>query len=113
MKYAWVVLTDPVADPVPEDKDIEAWVDIHDASGARVWGDRFADAAEAKTVRVRQDGVHVTDGPFSPAHRQIAGLDILECVSIEEAVAVALDHPMARGGTMEVRPFFDWSARDD
>ena len=64
MKYALLVLTEPVADPVPEDKDIEAWVDTHDASGARVWGDRFADAAEAKTVRVRQDGVHVTDGPF-------------------------------------------------
>ncbi|NTV39668.1 MAG: hypothetical protein HGA51_06895, partial [Demequinaceae bacterium] len=82
----------------------------HDSTGERFFGDRLAEAATAKTVRIRADGAHVTDGPFSPAHASIAGLDILECESFERAVEIALAHPMARGGVIEVRPFFDWDA---
>ena len=112
MQYLMLVLVEPIADPVPEVKDIDQWVADHDASGARIFGDRLADAAEARTVRVRADGTHVVEGPFSPAHRSIAGLDILECASLDEAVAIAIEHPMARGGVIEVRPFYDWDAEE-
>ena len=60
-------------------------------------------------MRIRKGGTLVTDGPFAEAHEAIAGFDILECASIEEAVAIALEHPMAREGVIEVRPFYDWS----
>jgi hypothetical protein len=69
-------------------------------------------AAEAKTVRIRADGPHVTDGAFSPAHQSIVGLDILDCDSLERAIEIALAHPMARGGVIEVRPFYDWDGED-
>lgn len=112
MKFLMLVLTEPIASPVPEDKNIDEWVTTHDASGARILGDRLADAGSAKTVRIRQDGTHVADGPFAPGHHHIAGLDILECATVDEAVAIALDHPMARAGVIEVRPFFDWDAEE-
>ena len=110
MKYLLLILEERVDDPIelPED-DIDRWVSTHDASGARFFGDRLAPASQAKTVRIRKGGTLVTDGPFAEAHEAIAGLDILECDTIEEAVAIALDHPMARGGVIEVRPFYDWS----
>ena len=76
MKYLILVLTEPIEDPVAGGNDIDTWVNRHDASGERFFGDRLADAAEAKTVRIRADGTHVTDGPFSTAHQSIAGLDI-------------------------------------
>jgi hypothetical protein len=110
MKYLMLVLTEPIANPVTPSKDIEAGVDTHDASGVRFFGDRLADAGQAKTVRIRHDGAHITDGPFSPAHHSIAGLDILECESLDEAVKVALDHPMACEGVIEVRAFYDWDS---
>ena len=50
--------------------------------------------------------------PFAEAHEAIAGFDILECESMEEALAVAADHPMSRGGAIEVRPFYDWSSEE-
>ena len=54
----------------------------------------------------------MTDGAFSPAHQSIAGLDILDCNSIERAIEIALAHPKARGGVIEVRPFYDWDGED-
>ncbi|MFV0287586.1 MAG: YciI family protein [Demequina sp.] len=110
MKYLMLVLTEPVDDPAGGPDDIDRWVSTHDASGARVFGDRLADAAEARTVRVRGAGLTVAPGPFHPSHGDIAGIDLLECASLDEAVAIAADHPMARLGAIEVRPFYDWDA---
>jgi len=110
MKYLLLVGTEQITDRVEGPDNIEEWVAENDASGARFWGDRLAPSEQAKTVRIRKGGTLVTDGPFAEAHESIAGLDILECDSIEEAVRIALDHPMARDGVIEVRPFYDWSA---
>lgn len=92
----------------PEDFDPGRWVARHDASGARVDGDRLVGAADAKMVRVRAGRVTVTDGPRTAGVSQISGFDILECASLEEAIAIAADHPMARLGAIEVRAFWDW-----
>jgi hypothetical protein len=110
MKYLMTVLVEPISDPAEDEaKDIRDWVAEHDASGVRFFGDRLADASQAKTVRIRKGGTLVTDGPFAEAHEAIAGFDILECDTMDEAIAIALDHPMSRGGAIEVRPFYDWS----
>ena len=110
MKYLLLIIEERVDDPIElPDDDIDRWVSTHDASGARFYGDRLAPASQSKVVRARKTGNMVTDGPLAEAHEYIAGLDIVDADSIEEAVAVALDHPMAKRGVVEVRPFFDWS----
>ena len=60
--------------------------------------------AEAKTVRVRRRQLLLSDGPFAETKEQIAGLVILECADLDEAVAAAARHPAAGYGTIEVRP---------
>lgn len=115
MKYLMTVGVEPITEPAdgPDDTlEIEEWVESHDASGARFFGDRLAPAAQAKTVRIRKGGTLITDGPFAEAHEAIAGFDILECDTIDEAVQIALKHPMARDGVIEVRPFFDWDTEE-
>lgn len=113
MKYLMLVGVEEVADPieVPED-DTERWVATHDASGARHYGERLAPASQAKVVRARKSGTIITDGPLIEAHEHIAGFDILEAESIEKACEIALDHPMAKLGVIEVRPFFDWDSEE-
>lgn len=113
MKYLMLVGTEVIDDPLDTPDDIERWVTEHDASGARFFGDRLAPSSEARTVRVRRSGTLVTDGPLAPSHDAIAGIDILEAGSMEEAVRIAADHPMAARGVIEVRPFFDWSTEDE
>ena len=60
--------------------------------------------AEAKTVRVRRRQLLLSDGPFAETKEQIAGLVILECADLDEAVAAAARHPAACYGMIEVRP---------
>ena len=60
--------------------------------------------AEAKTVRVRRRQLLLSDGPFAETKEQIAGLVILECADLDEAIEAAARHPAASYGTIEVRP---------
>ncbi len=60
---------------------------------------------EAKVVRVRGGKPFVTDGPFAETKEIVAGFDLLECDSDEEAQAIAAAHPVARFGAIEVRRF--------
>ena len=52
------------------------------------------------------DEVLVTDGPFAETKEILGGLAILECADLDEALAFAKRCPLARIGTVEVRPEF-------
>lgn len=107
MKYMMFVATDPEAEAYDPDQDnIERWVSEHDASGKRVTGNRLRPVQDATTVRRRGDKLLVTDGPFAESQEWIAGFDILECADLDEAIEVASQHPMARFGRLELRPFW-------
>jgi hypothetical protein len=87
--------------------DTEAWVAEMDGRGIRVQGQRLADVSDATTVSVRGGEIVVSDGPFAETKEFIAGFDILECGDLDEAIEVASKHPVARIGTLEVRPFWE------
>jgi hypothetical protein len=57
---------------------------------------------------VRNGKVLVSDGPFAETKELIVGFDLLECADLDEAIAVASAHPMARGGRLEIRPLADF-----
>jgi hypothetical protein len=61
----------------------------------------------AKSVRVRDGRRLVTDGPFAETKEQLGGFFMIEANDFEEAVAVAARIPMARKGTVEVRPVIE------
>ncbi|MFI6816375.1 YciI family protein [Nonomuraea sp. NPDC050328] len=106
MKFMMFVCTDLAPDTDQSAyPDIEQWVGENDKLGRRLDGDVLAAPAEARTVRVREGSLLVSDGPFTETREVIVGYDILECASIDEAVEVAAAHPMARGGRIEVRAF--------
>lgn len=107
MRYMMFVAVDPDAEPYdPAGDTTEEWVTKHDSSGARVMGDRLQPVETATTVRRRQGRVLVTEGPFAESREWIAGFDILECRDLDEAIAVAAEHPMARFGRVELRAFW-------
>jgi hypothetical protein len=83
----------------------QAWDDETYARGVKVAGGRLQPASEARTVRVRDGQVLVTDGPFAETKEQVAGLNVLACPSLDQAAKIAAQHPTARFGTFEVRPF--------
>lgn len=102
MKYLMLVCEDPTAEPYrSEDDDIETWVE--QTQDVRVLGERLRPVAEARTVRVRGGRLSVVEGPYAEIGEHIAGFDVLECDSLDQAVEVASRHPMARFGRVVVR----------
>jgi hypothetical protein len=83
----------------------QAWDDETYARGVKLVGGRLQSASTARTVRVRDGEMLVTDGPFAETKEQVAGLNILTCPSLAEAVKIASQHPTAWFGTLELRPF--------
>ena len=82
------------------------WLDELQAKGSWITGDQLAPPRRARTVRVRDGRPLVTDGPFAETKEAVGGFDIIECASMEEAVAIAARHPVAQNGTIEVRPLW-------
>jgi hypothetical protein len=108
IRYMMLVCTDPAVDSreLAGVEPVGPWVAEMDGRGARLYGSELDLPASARTVRVRQEGAIVTDGPFAETKEQIAGFDVLECADLDEAIEVASRHPMARLGVLEVRPFW-------
>ena len=61
----------------------------------------------AASVRVREGKPLVTDGPFAETREQLGGYFLIEAKNADEAAAVAARIPMARLGTVEVRPIVE------
>lgn len=112
MQYLLFINNSPDIDPSQpaeqEPMDIEDWVAQMDARGVRTFGDRLQSAQDATTVRVRKGELLVTDGPFVEGKDYIAGIDIIECADLDEAIEIARLHPMATHGNVEIRPFWVW-----
>lgn len=106
MKYMLLVCGDDTADASGM-TPVEPWVEELGDRGVRLHGHRLAQPADAVTVRVRGGEVLRSDGPFAETKEYVAGFDILECDSLQEAIEAAAKHPVATVGAMEVRPFWE------
>ena len=105
MEYLLFICNDPTAPPfVPAEDTTEELVTEMDARGIRRAGNRLRPADDATTVAIRDGNVIVSDGPFAETKDWIGGFDIVECSDLDEAIEVAAAHPMARFGTIEIRP---------
>ncbi|GIW55457.1 MAG: hypothetical protein KatS3mg082_1861 [Nitrospiraceae bacterium] len=67
----------------------------------------------ATSVRVRDGKRLVTDGPFAETHEQLGGYFLIEAKDLDDAITVAAKIPMARKGTVEVRPVIEIAGLPD
>jgi hypothetical protein len=58
----------------------------------------------AVTVRVRRGEISHTDGPFVETKEWLAGFQLIEARDMAEALEIAGESPIARIGSIEVRP---------
>jgi hypothetical protein len=79
-------------------------------SGELIRVDGLADPMNTRTVRLRGGVPVVTDGPFTEAKEQLAGVWALDCEGIERATEIAA--PIAEHDTVEVRPLMDLSGTE-
>jgi hypothetical protein len=79
---------------------------IH-ASGQYLAANPLHPTSMATSVRVRNGKRLVTDGPFAETREQLGGYFLIEANNLDEAIGIAARIPMARNGTVEVRPVID------
>jgi hypothetical protein len=58
----------------------------------------------ARTVRLRNGKLSVTDGPFAETKEQVGGFILIEAKDLNEAIQLAAKIPALRLGAVEVRP---------
>jgi hypothetical protein len=73
-------------------------------SGHMIAAEALEPPESAVTIRVRHGKVSSTDGPFAETKEHLAGFILIEARDFNDAIRVATAIPMARFGSIEVRP---------
>lgn len=113
MLHMFLLYITPGADLPPDlmERHMALWREAH-AQGAYVSSEALGtDASAARTVRIRGGRVLATDGPFAETKEVLGGYYVLDCASLDEALAYAGKIPDALAGSVEVRPVLhvpDW-----
>ena len=80
------------------------------AQGTLLGSQQLEAPATARAVRVRHGRSTVLDGPFAETKEVLAGFNLIEADSLEDAVRIAHEFPWAAYGCIEVRPVRDMGA---
>jgi hypothetical protein len=95
------------AEQAEREKGLPMLVELHASlreAGLLVGVQRLRLVESATSVRVRDAETEITDGPFAVTKEVLAGYYVLDCADLDEALRQAARLPMARWGTVEVRP---------
>ena len=111
MKYMLLIYSDEKALSETERQacyaeSLQLAEEIH-SRGQYVGANPLYPTAMATSVRVREGKRLVTDGPFAETREQLGGYFLIDAKDLDEAIAIAARIPMARKGTVEVRPVIE------
>ena len=77
------------------------------SSGQYVDASPLHPISTATSVRVRDGKRLVTDGPFAETREQLGGYYLIDAKDLDEAIGIAERIPVARMGTVEIRPVLE------
>lgn len=73
-------------------------------NGNFVGGEALQSTQNAATLRLRDNRVAVTAGPYAETTEQLGGILFLEARDLNHAIALMSKHPGVRIGPFEIRP---------
>jgi len=109
VRYFMFVCRDSSIELTPDEKAampgwVSSWVEEMQTRGVRLQGDVLGPPVDARTIRVRNGEIQTSPGTFVRTAETISGFNILECRDLDEAIEVSTKHPIARFGSIEIRP---------
>ena len=110
MRYLLIYASDPDLAPGWDDEaeaSVFSWIEETIRSGVNLQGTRLRPTADATTIKIRDGDLIITDGPYAESKEQVAGYDVLECASLDEAVGWAGRNAHSWAGAVEVRALLD------
>jgi hypothetical protein len=78
-----------------------------DTKGQYLLASPLESAASGSVVRNRDGKRIVTDGPYAETREVLGGFYLIKADNLDEAIALAAQHPGAKRGTTEVRPVLE------
>jgi len=106
VKYLLMICGDETAEAHAND-GCGGWSEEMESRGVVEGAAGLRPPAEATTVRVRDEQLLLTDGPFAETKEQIGGFVLIDCAALDEAIEIASKHPAAGYGTIEIRPLLE------
>ncbi|MFA5985525.1 MAG: YciI family protein [Methylococcaceae bacterium] len=117
MKYMLLIYQDELAltDSERQACYLESTQLAHDlkAHGQYLAASPLQPTALATSVRVREGKQLITDGPFAETREQLGGYYLVDANNLDEAISIAARIPMAKKGTVEIRPVIEISGLPD
>lgn len=98
----------PKAEKEALDRDSLAYDKALERSGNFIAADALQSPSAAVTVRVRNGKISTTDGPFIETREYLGGFILIEAKDMAEATRIAAGIPLARLGSIEVRPIYEF-----
>jgi hypothetical protein len=105
----WFDLSEEEAAKARE-KSLPKWYALFEELGKadpEFGGKELDDIRTAKTVKVRDGEMVVTDGPFAETKEQIGGIFDIKLPDLDTALDFAAKIPAAEYGSIEVRPIVE------
>jgi hypothetical protein len=114
-RYMLLLYRDEPSQQELEEREAEKplWVQFNQSlrdAGLLISSDPLHPVDTATTVRVRNEETEILDGPFAVTKEFLVGYYLLECADLDEALKQAARVPLARYGSVEVRPVVDMGA---
>jgi hypothetical protein len=96
----------------PEERDAvyaryHALGEAMEKAGVVSGGAELKSSTTATVVRQRNGETLVADGPFVETKEQLGGYYLVDCASLDDAIAWAAQIPGAEHGAIEVRPLVE------
>lgn len=117
MQFLLLIYNDPeLIEPIPPEqlddmlRSCFAHTDELEREGRLLQSMMLGQASAARSVRVRKGRTTAVDGPFAETREVLAGFNLIEADSMEEAVEIANHFPWTGTGCVEVRPVEDLEA---
>jgi hypothetical protein len=112
MRYVLLVCDDENVELTQQEVDqrFAEYTAVQDEMEARAvlrGRERLRPTSSSTSVRIRDGGLVIADGPFAETKEQIAGFYVIECDDLDEAIEFASKIPAATWGTIEVRPVWE------
>ena len=111
MKYLLMIYGDESIDENMSDAELESLIGEYQsfsegivASGNFLGGEALLPSLSASCLKIEDEKVIITDGPFIETKEQLGGYYLIEATDIDEARIIASKIPNAKTGTIEIRP---------
>ena len=88
-------------------KDSEDYNKELERSGHYILAQALESVQSAVTVKMRNGKISTTDGPFAETKEQLGGFILVEARDLNDAMQVASKIPLAKLGSIEVRPIWE------